>query len=169
MLILTDLISRASQGALSKVFSSTATFPLAVTRSRLYQRKPAAMLQAQAAAAAAAASAGAGAQVAVKGATDALYSGMGDAVRTVWAREGWRGFYRGLGPHLLKTGPASSINWCIFELVTRWLDRDPRDRNALALSPAAGSAASGSAALKLKEQREARDQRATAATAEPGK
>jgi hypothetical protein len=116
-------------GALAKVFSATVTYPMAVTRARLYQRQPDDMLLARiergkpvpAAAAAALAPTvgplpGAGTGVGVGGAmavksVDGKYNGMLDVISKIWRREGWRGFYRGLTPMLIKVRGMKHTRW----------------------------------------------------------
>jgi solute carrier family 25 folate transporter 32 len=107
-------------GALAKVFSATVTYPMAVTRARLYQRKPDAELDKSAAkqpqpqSAAAAAPTATGSTAAKQ--VDRKYDGMADAIRRIWRQEGWRGFYRGLTPMLIKTAPSSAITFLIYEV-----------------------------------------------------
>lgn len=43
------------------------------------------------------------------------YSGVFDVASKTWAREGWRGFYRGLFPTLAKVVPAVSISYVVYE------------------------------------------------------
>ncbi|CCM03175.1 uncharacterized protein FIBRA_05297 [Fibroporia radiculosa] len=43
------------------------------------------------------------------------YSGIMDVVRKTYARDGWRGFYRGLLPTLAKVVPAVSISYVVYE------------------------------------------------------
>lgn len=102
-------------GALAKVFSATVTYPMAVTRARLYQRKPDELLKKIATAPAmATVSVGSGGGAATLVATgglsapaaskhvDGKYHGMTDVISKIWRLEGWRGFYRGLTPMLIK-------------------------------------------------------------------
>lgn len=49
------------------------------------------------------------------------YQGLRDAVRTTWTREGMRGFYRGMVPHLAKTAPNSAITFMVYEGMLRLL------------------------------------------------
>ncbi|KAM3432470.1 hypothetical protein MY4824_006547 [Beauveria thailandica] len=39
--------------------------------------------------------------------------------RTTWAREGWRGFYAGLTPHLVRSIPSAIITFGVYEFVLR--------------------------------------------------
>ena len=101
-------------GALAKVFSATVTYPMAVTRARLYQRKPDELLKkiatAPAAATVSVGAGGGGAATLVAGLpapaaskhVDGKYHGMTDVISKIWRLEGWRGFYRGLTPMLIK-------------------------------------------------------------------
>ncbi|KAI0702892.1 mitochondrial carrier [Cytidiella melzeri] len=43
------------------------------------------------------------------------YDGMMDVVRLTYAKDGWRGFYRGLLPTLAKVVPAVSISYVVYE------------------------------------------------------
>ncbi|KAF8314793.1 mitochondrial carrier [Clavulina sp. PMI_390] len=43
------------------------------------------------------------------------YDGMMDVVRITYAREGWKGFYKGLMPTLAKVVPAVSISYVVYE------------------------------------------------------
>jgi solute carrier family 25 (mitochondrial folate transporter), member 32 len=103
-----------AMGAASKCFSATSTYPLQVVRARLYQR--ASNPSENAAAAATDSSSG------KKMRTNAKYNGALDVVRRVWRQEGWRGFYRGLVPQLLKTAPASALTLMAYEQVVRLLN-----------------------------------------------
>ena len=116
-------------GGAAKIFSATVTYPFAVTRSRLFARKAPAAAASAAHTAAAASSSLPSAHpppppppalgVRVR---DSKYSGMWDAMRVTWRDEGWRGFYRGLTPQLLKTAPSSAITFLIYETVVKFLN-----------------------------------------------
>lgn len=43
------------------------------------------------------------------------YTGPMDVVRKTYARDGWRGFYRGLFPTLAKVVPSVSISYVVYE------------------------------------------------------
>jgi solute carrier family 25 (mitochondrial phosphate transporter), member 23/24/25/41 len=43
------------------------------------------------------------------------YKGMWHCLQTIYAEQGWRGFYRGLAPNYLKAAPAIAISFVIFE------------------------------------------------------
>ncbi|KAH9938193.1 mitochondrial carrier [Fomitopsis serialis] len=49
------------------------------------------------------------------------YNGIMDVVRATYARDGWRGFYRGLLPTLAKVVPAVSISYVVYESSKRKL------------------------------------------------
>ena len=132
-------------GGLAKIFSATVTYPFAVTRSRLFARNtgaaaaaaPTALSGPTATAPPSVApplsplshagavrpsplvSPSAGPTAAVSRRVDSKYSGMWDAMRMTWRHEGWRGFYRGLTPQLLKTAPSSAITFLIYETVVK--------------------------------------------------
>ena len=106
-------------GALAKVFSASVTYPMAVTRARLYQRKPDELLKQIAQepiVPTVVSSHGAGGSTLASSVphgamamgpvgskhVDGKYRGMLDVISKIWALEGWRGFYRGLTPMLIK-------------------------------------------------------------------
>eukprot|EP00455_Lapot_gusevi_P044361 TRINITY_DN5530_c0_g1_i1.p1 TRINITY_DN5530_c0_g1~~TRINITY_DN5530_c0_g1_i1.p1 ORF type:complete len:259 (+),score=68.89 TRINITY_DN5530_c0_g1_i1:136-912(+) len=70
-------------GGVSKIFSTTATFPISTIRARLQQR-PSAPGQ-------------------------PLYAGLRDAAQQIWRLEGWRGYFKGLAPCLLRVAPQSAL------------------------------------------------------------
>ena len=134
-------------GGLAKIFSATVTYPFAVTRSRLFARKPKPTLPETASASFAASTTVSLAKPITSvpssspiiatvsppppppsttrpstKARDAKYDGMWDAMRSTWRREGWRGFYRGLTPQLLKTAPSSAITFLIYETVVKFIN-----------------------------------------------
>lgn len=45
------------------------------------------------------------------------YKGIADAIRTIFMKEGVRGFYKGLVPNLIKVLPSMASSWASFELV----------------------------------------------------
>ncbi|KAI9044267.1 mitochondrial carrier protein [Aspergillus affinis] len=49
------------------------------------------------------------------------YRGMGDAVRHIWHVDGWRGFFRGLGPTLGRAVPVSAGTFLVVEAVRKSL------------------------------------------------
>lgn len=55
---------------------------------------------------------------------DAAYKGMSDVFRKTVQREGFRGFYKGLFPNLLKVVPAASITYLVYESMKKSLDLD---------------------------------------------
>lgn len=48
-----------------------------------------------------------------------VYTGLADCVRTMWLREGVRGFYRGLSLAVLKSGPASATTFLVYGALSR--------------------------------------------------
>lgn len=44
-----------------------------------------------------------------------LYSGVGDVVSQVRRKEGLRGFYKGLGPNLLRVMPSTFVTFLVYE------------------------------------------------------
>ncbi|XP_027123926.1 calcium-dependent mitochondrial ATP-magnesium/phosphate carrier protein 2 isoform X1 [Coffea arabica] len=54
--------------------------------------------------------------------SDAAYKGMSDVFRRTIKHEGFRGFYKGLFPNLLKVVPAASITYLVYETMKKSLD-----------------------------------------------
>jgi solute carrier family 25 phosphate transporter 23/24/25/41 len=52
----------------------------------------------------------------------AAYKGMSDVFSRTLQREGYRGFYKGLFPNLLKVVPAASITYLVYETMKKSLD-----------------------------------------------
>eukprot|EP01006_Ploeotia_vitrea_P041432 TRINITY_DN66525_c7_g7_i1.p1 TRINITY_DN66525_c7_g7~~TRINITY_DN66525_c7_g7_i1.p1 ORF type:complete len:411 (-),score=217.17 TRINITY_DN66525_c7_g7_i1:319-1551(-) len=121
-----------AMGGTAKAFSSTVTYPLQVTRARLYQRaekKPQATTAATTTTTTTTATASTSTSVAgaapkkKKMYSSAKYNGMLDVMRHIVRQEGYRGFYKGLKPHLLKTAPSSAITFLAYESILRVLNR----------------------------------------------
>jgi len=134
-----------AMGALAKVFSATVTYPMAVTRARLYQRQPDDMVLKKIergkpvpalAAAALVGGPNGGAAAAVPSAplppphkqVDGKYQGMLDVISKIWRGEGWKGFYRGLTPMLIKTAPSSAMTFLIYETTIKLLQGEPQQK-----------------------------------------
>lgn len=83
---------------LSKIFAGCITYPYQVLRTRL-------QLQAYSADDAAAKSATA----------RSTYRGVWDATRQIWAQEGLSGFYKGLGPSLVRVLPSTWVVFLVYE------------------------------------------------------
>lgn len=49
------------------------------------------------------------------------YKGTWDCVKLTWRYESWRGFYKGLGPNLLRVTPATMVTFVTYENVSRYL------------------------------------------------
>lgn len=49
------------------------------------------------------------------------YDGNVDCMKTVWANEGWRGFYKGLGTNLIRVVPATMLTFVVYENVSHFL------------------------------------------------
>lgn len=52
------------------------------------------------------------------------YKGMSDVFWRTIQHEGYRGFYKGLFPNLLKVVPAASITYMVYESMKKSLDLD---------------------------------------------
>lgn len=82
---------------LSKTFAGCITYPYQVLRTRL-------QLQAY------------NADAATKSATaKSSYRGVWDATRQIWAQEGISGFYKGLGPSLVRVLPSTWVVFLVYE------------------------------------------------------
>lgn len=71
---------------LSKVFAGCVTYPYQVIRSRLQTYE-----------------------------AHILYRGVLDAIGQIWAKEGIAGFYKGLGPNLLRVLPSTWVTFLVYE------------------------------------------------------
>jgi solute carrier family 25 folate transporter 32 len=82
--------------ATSKVFAGSVTYPYQVVRSRLQIYN-----------------------------VDEHYMGLRDAVGKIWTKEGLAGFYKGLGPNLLRVVPSTCVMFLVYENVrlhmSRWM------------------------------------------------
>ena len=72
--------------SMSKIFAGCATYPYQVVRARLQTYDAA-----------------------------TNYSGVRDAIRKIWYKEGWAGFYKGLGPNLLRVLPSTWVTFLVYE------------------------------------------------------
>lgn len=77
---------------ISKIFAGGVTYPYQVVRARLQ------MYDAQ-----------------------ATYKGARDVVVQVWKQEGWGGFYKGLGPNLLRVMPSTWVTFLVYEKTKKYL------------------------------------------------
>lgn len=71
---------------LAKVFAGTATYPYQVVRARLQMYD-----------------------------ADRIYEGARDLIAQIWRREGFKGFYKGLGPNLLRVLPNTWVTFLVYE------------------------------------------------------
>lgn len=53
-----------------------------------------------------------------------IYKGFGDCCTQTFRRDGWRGFFRGLGPNLAKVAPSVSISYLVYENAKHFLGLD---------------------------------------------
>jgi len=81
-------------GGASKIFAVVATYPYQVVKTRLQERP-----------------------------IDGIpkYNGIMDIIRKIWSVQGFQGFYRGIGPNLLRVTPASAITIAVYEEVMKSL------------------------------------------------
>jgi len=77
---------------LSKVFAGSLTYPFQVIRARLQTYD-----------------------------AEVMYTNARDVVGKVWRREGVRGFYKGLGPNLLRVVPSSCVTFLVYENMRGYL------------------------------------------------
>lgn len=54
------------------------------------------------------------------------YGGLADVVGQTWKREGVRGFYKGLGPSIVRVLPSTCVTFLVYENVKFYLGRDGR-------------------------------------------
>lgn len=78
----------------AKVVAGTATYPYQVVRSRLQMYD-----------------------------AERFGRGIRGVVDMVWREEGWRGFYRGLGPNVVRVMPATWVTFLVYENVRYYLPR----------------------------------------------
>ena len=77
---------------LAKVFAGIVTYPYQVVRARLQMYN-----------------------------ADSAYKSATDVVRQVWRREGLAGFYKGLGPNLLRVMPSTWVTFLVYEKTKLYL------------------------------------------------
>ena len=78
--------------SLSKIFAGFATYPYQVLRSRLQTYD-----------------------------AHLMYRGVQDAALQIWAREGAAGFYKGLGPNILRVLPSTWVTFLVYENTRAYL------------------------------------------------
>ena len=49
------------------------------------------------------------------------YTSLSQCIRTVWREEGFRAFYGGITPHMLRAVPSAAITLSVYEVVLRYL------------------------------------------------
>jgi solute carrier family 25 folate transporter 32 len=102
-------------GAAAKLTSTVSVYPLQVLKSRLYQRGPTKLASVNAEPSSTEPSSSLR--------RNARYQGVRHIVSDVWQTAGWRGFYKGLWPQLLKTAPASAITLFSYETIMRLIPK----------------------------------------------
>lgn len=80
---------------MSKIIAGTATYPYQVVRSRLQTYDS----------------------------EQRFGRGIAGVTAKVWKEEGWKGFYRGLGPNVVRVLPATWVTFLVYENVRWWLPR----------------------------------------------
>lgn len=80
--------------ALAKIFAGASTYPYQVVRARLQTYE-----------------------------AGLLYTGVRDVVRQVWTQEGPWGFYKGLGPNLVRVLPSTCVTFLVYENTRYYLPR----------------------------------------------
>ncbi|GAB7362449.1 hypothetical protein MBLNU230_g2771t1 [Neophaeotheca triangularis] len=88
--------------AVSKMFAGTITYPYQVVRARLQTYD-----------------------------AQTRYRGAADVVKQVWRAEGTRGFYRGLGPNLVRVVPSTCVTFLVYENCKFYLPRFFADEEAV--------------------------------------
>ena len=79
---------------LAKVFAGSITYPYQVVRARLQMYN-----------------------------ADRAYAGLTDVIRQVWKQEGLGGFYKGLGPNLLRVMPSTWVTFLVYEKTRSYLSK----------------------------------------------
>lgn len=77
---------------IAKIFAGSATYPYQVVRARLQMYD-----------------------------ADRTYKSARDVVIQVWRQEGWAGFYKGLGPNLLRVMPSTWVTFLVYEKMKLYL------------------------------------------------
>lgn len=77
---------------LAKIIAGSSTYPYQVVRARLQMYN-----------------------------ADTTYKGAGDVVSQMWRKEGLRGFYKGLGPNLLRVLPSTWVTFLVYEKMKLYL------------------------------------------------
>ena len=89
-----NAIDYALLSALAKMFAGSITYPYQVVRARLQMYN-----------------------------ADSTYAGTTDVVSQIWRREGFAGFYKGLGPNLLRVLPSTCVTFVVYEMTRVYLTR----------------------------------------------
>ncbi len=88
-------VGKLSAGAISGAVAQTCTYPLDVLRRRF--------------------------QINTMSGMGYQYKSIADALRTIFAQEGFRGLYKGIAPNLLKVAPSMASSWLSFEMTRDFL------------------------------------------------
>lgn len=88
-------VGKLCAGAISGAVAQTCTYPLDVLRRRF--------------------------QINTMSGMGYQYKSISDALRTIFAQEGFRGLYKGIAPNLLKVAPSMASSWLSFEMTRDFL------------------------------------------------
>ena len=87
-----DAIDYLLLSGLAKIFAGSLTYPYQVVRSRLQMYN-----------------------------AERAYTGVSDVVRQIWKQEGIAGFYKGLGPNLMRVMPSTWVTFVVYEKTRSYL------------------------------------------------
>jgi solute carrier family 25 phosphate transporter 23/24/25/41 len=54
------------------------------------------------------------------------YSGVGDCISTIARQEGWRGFFKGFVPNMMKVAPSAGLSYYTFDYLQKALAGEAR-------------------------------------------
>jgi solute carrier family 25 folate transporter 32 len=113
-----------SMAATAKLIASCITFPITNITSRLHQRSSSSSTTPLSSLSSTSSS------CEKSGGNGGRYRDMRHVITSVYGSEGYRGFYRGIVPHLMKTTPSSAITFLCYESVLRLIGHLPHPHHA---------------------------------------